>query len=337
MRKWILILTCSFCVICLAFTPPSVLFHTPEGWPEPVYDFKKNPLKKETIELGRVLFYDPILSRDSTISCASCHLQYTAFTHVDHSLSHGIDGKTGTRNSPALTNLAWSRLFMWDGAVNHLDVQMLAPISNPVEMDENIKHVTEKLSATSVYPQRFRAAFGDTAITGARVLKAMSQFLVTLVSANSKYDQVMRKEDTFNVYEANGYKLFKENCSSCHTEPLFTNNKFENNGLLPDTALNDYGRMAVTHNPADSLLFKVPTLRNIQYSAPYMHDGRFKNLSQVINYYMMGIQNTPTLSPQLKKGIYFTAREKAELIAFLYTLTDKEFLKDPRFGYPLNK
>src|SRR5262249_53369535 len=154
-----------------------------------------------------------------------------AFTHVDHSLSHGIAGKIGSRNSPALMNLAWSNDFMWDGSVNHLDVQALAPISNPLEMDETIAHVTAKLRTSENYRSLFKAAFGDTAITGERVLKSLSQFMLTLISCNSKYDSVMRGEKQFTAQEANGYALFKKNCSSCHTEPLFTNEQFENNGL----------------------------------------------------------------------------------------------------------
>ncbi len=309
-------------------------FAVPEGWPRPEYNFKKNPLSEKKIALGRQLFYDPILSKDSTISCNSCHLQYTAFTHIDHPLSHGIAGRIGTRNSPALMNLAWGKSFMWDGAVNHLDVQALAPISNTLEMDEDIANVVHKLQRSAAYRKQFYEAFGDSVVTGEHVLKSISQFMLTLVSANSKYDRVKRGADTFNSREANGYKLFKQHCAECHTEPLFTNQKFENNGLPVDTSLNDIGHMKISHNAADSLKFKVPTLRNIEFSAPYMHDGRFKNLSQVINYYIMGVQQSPTLNPLLRKGIYLTSNEKVEIIAFLLTLSDKEFLFNPALGFP---
>ena len=308
-------------------------FVVPTGWPQPAYNFKSNPLSKDKIALGRKLFYDPILSRDSTISCSSCHLQYTAFTHVDHDLSHGIDGKIGKRNAPALMNLAWNTSFMWDGAVNHLDMQALAPISNPVEMDESIANVIRKLQMTSAYPHLFYNAFDDSTITGEHVLKAMSQFMLTLVSANSKYDRVKRGEEKFTEQENRGYQLFLQNCSSCHTEPLFTNQQFENNGLTPDDSLHDIGKMAVSHNSADSLKFKVPTLRNIEYSHPYMHDGRFKNLNQVLVNYVKGARISPTLSPQLQNGIHLSSNEKIDLIAFLLTLTDKEFLYNPQFSY----
>jgi cytochrome c peroxidase len=256
---------------------------------------------------------------------------------VDHALSHGIEGKIGVRNAPALMNLAWSNSFMWDGAVNHLDMQALAPISNSLEMDENINHVVKKIQSNKKYPALFLAAFGDSIVTGEHVLKSISQFMLTLISANAKYDKVKKGEAKFTSNELHGYKLFQKNCSSCHTEPLFTNGKFENNGLFVDVTLNDIGRMKVTKDPKDSLKFKVPTLRNIQYSYPYMHDGRFKTLSQVINNYIGGIQESKTLSPQLRKGIYFSSEEKADLIAFLFTLSDSAFLHNPDYAFPKNK
>lgn len=315
-------------------TKHTIQFTAPKGWPVPAYNFKRNPLDENKIALGRMLFYDPILSKDSTISCNSCHSQYCAFTHVDHDLSHGINGRIGTRNSPALMNLAWNTSFMWDGAVNHLDVQALAPMSNPLEMDDDIVDVVHKLQRNKKYATLFKIAFGDSTITGDRVLKSISQFMLTLVSSNARYDSVMRGETQFTAQEANGYKIFQKNCSSCHTEPLFTNGKFENNGLIVDTTLKDIGQMKITHRTADSLKFKVPTLRNIQYTAPYMHDGRFKTLNQVLNHYIMGIEHTPTLNPLLQKGIYLSAQDKADLVMFLFTLSDKGFLHNPEFSYP---
>ena len=158
--------------------------------------------------------------------------------------------------------------------------------------------------------------------------------MLTMVSANSKYDKMRRGEEKFTKQESNGYKLFQKNCGACHAEPLFTNGQFENNGLSVDTTLNDFGQITVTHRQSDSLKFKVPTLRNIEFSYPYMHDGRFKNLSQVINNYIRGIQHGPTLSPKLKNGIYLSNTEKVDLMAFLLTLTDKEFLFNPAFSPP---
>lgn len=336
MKKYLVIIIALLFFLLSAFRKKDLLFRIPEGWPEPAYDFKNNPLNEQKIELGRMLFYDPVLSRDSTISCASCHLQQTAFTHVDHDLSHGIAGRIGTRNSPALMNLAWSTQFMWDGAVNHLDVQSLAPIANKLEMDEDIAHVAAKLRNSRLYQKQFKKAYGDTAVTGERILKSMSQFMLTLVSADAKYDRVMRQEDTFTVSETKGYRLFQQHCNVCHTAPLFTNNQFENNGLMVDETLNDYGRIKVSAQSVDSLKFKVPTLRNIAYTYPYMHDGRFKTLNHVLSNYTRGIERTPTLHPSLQKGIYLSISDKADLIAFLHTLSDKKFISDPKFGYPQN-
>jgi cytochrome c peroxidase len=283
------------------------------------------------VALGRRLFFDPLLSRDGSISCASCHLPQTAFTHVDHDLSHGIEGRIGTRNSPALMNLAWSSAFMWDGAVHHLDVQSLAPISNHDEMDESIAHVVGKLQDAPDYPGLYAAAFGESAVTGEHTLKAISQFMLTLVSADSKYDRVQRGEDTFNARESRGYTLFKRNCASCHKEPLFTSGGFENNGLPPDTTLRDAGRRKVTGKASDEARFKVPTLRNVEVSYPYMHDGRFRNLSMVLFHYTEGIHASETLSPKLRGGIALTEEEKGALIAFLRTLTDEAFLHNPAY------
>jgi cytochrome c peroxidase len=275
-----------------------------------------------------------MLSRNNTISCASCHLPNTAFTHVDHDLSHGIEGRIGKRNSPALMNLAWSKAFMWDGAVNHLDVQALAPITNHDEMDESLANIVQKLQRTPTYVALYKAAFGDTLITGEHTLKALSQFMLTLISADSKYDKVMRGEASFNEYEAKGYTLFKSNCASCHREPLFTNGAFENNGLPVDTTLNDKGRIAITHRLTDSLKFKVPTLRNIEVSYPYMHDGRFKSLQMVLFHYTEGIAHTPALSLQLSKKMVLNEADKQALIAFLRALTDEAFLHNPSYQYP---
>lgn len=313
-----------------------VIFDYPVSWPKPLYDFKNNPLTEKKIQLGRKLFYDPILSRDSTISCASCHLQATGFTHIDHELSHGIDGKVGTRNSMTLQNLAWSNSFMWDGGVNHIEMQALAPITSEVEMDEKIENIVVKLNKDETYKKLFYEAFGSKEITGQLTLKAIAQFLVELKTFNSKYDKVLKGEMKFSEMESKGYEIFKNKCSSCHKEPLFTSNQFKNNGLEIDVTLNDYGRMKITQNPKDSLLFKVPTLRNIEFSFPYMHDGRFSNLIEVINHYNNGIKKSKTLSKELKKPLNLSDKERTELVSFLKTLTDKEFLFNKNFSYPKN-
>lgn len=306
----------------------------PKNWPKPVYNFEENPLLKSKIELGRKLFYDPNLSLDGTISCSSCHLSYTGFTHVDHALSHGIGDSIGRRNSPVLINLAWNSSFMWDGAINNIEVQGIAPIEHPSEMGEKLSNVINKLQTTTGYPELFLEAFGDSIITGQHFLKALSQFQLTLVSCNSKYDRVMKGKEMFTVQEQKGYELFKNKCASCHSEPLFTNGQFENNGLPLDSNLKDYGRMEISMNKNDAQKFKVPTLRNIQFTYPYMHDGRFKKLSEVIAHYNNGIESSTTLSEELRQPLNLTSQNQVEIISFLLTLTDKSFLFNPDFAYP---
>ena len=256
----------------------------PSHFPNPTFDFQKTPLDSTKILLGRILFYDPILSKDNSISCASCHSPYNAFAHTDHDLSHGIFDAIGTRNAPALFNLAWQKEFMWDGAINHIDMQALAPISHPGEMGSSINEVVSTLNESNAYKDLFQKAFGEKTITGAKVLKALTQFQLTLVSANAKYDKVKMGKDSFTLQENNGYLLFKKNCNTCHQEPLFSTYQFANNGLPVDTTLNDFGRWQVTGQSKDSLHFKIPSLRNLSYSYPYMHDGRFKTLREVLNH-----------------------------------------------------
>ena len=328
------------CVVTAFINLDDSLFKIPDNWPKPKYDFSKNPLSKEKIELGRVLFYDPILSKDSSVSCNSCHSQYTAFAHVDHALSHGINNKIGKRNAPALANIAWESSFMWDGSVAHLDDQPLAPINNPDEMDEDMNAILIKLNRSSIYPDLFNKAFGNHSVSQENVLKAISQFMVTITSSNSKYDSVMRHQTIFTDQETNGYKLFQQNCSSCHKEPLFTSNQYENNGLAFDTTLNDIGRMKVTKDITDSMKFKVPTLRNLEFSYPYMHDGRFKKISDVLKHYTSGIKKSNPLSSKLEKPIVLSSSEKVDLTAFLLALTDRSFLFNQKYSYPkeiLNK
>lgn len=306
------------------------------GFPKPYYDFSKNKLDSLKIELGRKLFYDPILSQNNSTTCASCHSPFSSFAHNDHDLSHGIYDSIGTRNAPALFNLAWHKLFMWDGAINHLNQQPLAPIHSQTEMGSSIQEVITKLRKDSIYIIRFKKAFGDTQITSDRFLKSLAQFQLTLVSNHSKYDSVTRRQSTFTNQEKNGYRLFVKHCNSCHVEPLFTNYSFANNGLSIDITLNDLGRMKVTQNPKDSLKFKIPSLRNLTYSFPYMHDGRFKNLHQVLNHYVRDIKTSTHIDQRLQGGIRLTENEKVDLIAFLLTLNDNEFIRNPKFQFPRN-
>ena len=307
-------------------------FEKPKHFPEPIYNFSSSNITKETFELGKKLFYDPILSRDNTISCGSCHISQNAFTHHGHDVSHGIDDQLGTRNTMPLMNLAWSPYFFWDGGVHDLDLSPIAPIENPIEMDENMNNVVEKLKSSKQYFDLFKAAFGDSEINTSRILKSISHFMLMMTSANSKYDQVKSGKYQFTDNEDQGYKIFKQHCASCHQEPLFTDYSFRDNGIGINPA-NDLGRYTITNDPSDKLKFKVPSLRNLKYTMPYMHDGRFYTIRAVINHYINEIQNTPNLDPLLKnsKAIKLDENEINNLIAFLNTLNDEEFINNKIF------
>ena len=302
-------------------------------WPSKVY--KTDSIHIDELQfLGKVLFYDPALSLDSSTSCSSCHSPYNAFAHTDHALSHGIDNKIGFRNAPALFNLAYQPYFMWDGAINHLDIQSLAPITNPEEMHESITHIVEKLNQQKFYRYLYYQAFKDSSITGTKTLKAIATFVASIESKNAKYDLVMNGASEFNIQEKNGFQLFSKHCASCHTPPLFTNYAFESNGLMPDTVLKDGGRIRQTKQIIDSLKFKVPTLRNIEFTFPYMHDGRYKTLIEVINHYTNSSNKNSSMNPKLKSVYSLSSNEKVDIIAFLLTLSDKQFLFDKRYTYP---
>lgn len=316
------------------FVTTPLKLEVPKGWPKPDNIFENNLLTEEGFQLGRKLFYDGRLSKDGNFSCASCHQQFAAFATFDHDFSHGFNNQFSTRNAPALQNLAWIPLYMWDGGINHLEVQALSPLTAPNEMAENIDSVLKKLRADAEYKRKFKKAFGNDNINSQKMLKALAQFVGTLVSADSKYDQYKRGKAAFNPSELHGYEVFKAKCETCHKEPLFTDNTFRNNGLSLNPFLKDYGRMRITSEASDSLKFRVPSLRNVGVTQPYMHDGRFYSLSQVIEHYRNGIQQSATLDSSLRNGIAFTPKEKYDLILFLGTLTDSSFLKNERFSQP---
>lgn len=335
-RRAILFLVAFVCLFLFSWKSSDYkYFFVPKGWPKPVYDFKNNPFTERGFELGRKLFYDPILSRDSTISCASCHLQYTGFAHTDHALSHGIEGRIGTRNAMPIMNLAWTKLFHWDGGVISLEIQPINPITNPLEMDNTLVNVLGKLNSSKRYKELFYNAFKDSIINTKSLLKAIAQYTVSLETYNSKFDKVMRHEKDvfFTEQEEKGFELFRKKCISCHRDPLFTNDSFADNGLSFDTDYKDYGRVTITQMPKDSFNFRVPTLRNIEFTYPYMHDGRFKKLKEVLDFYTSGKVIRKTLAKELQKPILLSDNEKKDLIAFLKTLTDKEFLFNPKFSF----
>lgn len=314
--------------------PQLLDFPIPAGFPAPQYSFTGNPLTKQGFELGRKLFYDGRLSKDGNFPCASCHQQFAAFATFDHPLSHGFNNQFTLRNAPGLFNMAWNKEFHWDGGINNIEVQPLAPLTAPNEMAEDITNVINKLKADEVYQRMFTAAFGDETINSQRMLFAITQFVNSMVSANSKYDKVKQGKAAFTQTEQNGYTLFQSKCATCHTEPLFTDNSFRNNGIPVDPFINDYGRMRITNKKEDSLKFKVPSLRNVAITLPYGHDGRFSSITSVLDHYSSGIQNGPTLDPLLKNKIPLTNFDKFYLLEFLKTLTDSSFISDKRFAQP---
>ena len=314
-----------------------LLQQIPAAFPTPQYNFKENRLTEEGFTLGRKLFYDGNLSKDGNFSCGSCHQQYAAFSTFDHPLSHGFNNQFSSRNAPALFNEAWQKEFNHDGGINNIEVQPLAPITAHNEMSETIENVVSKIRKDTSYTRYFKAAFGDGTVNSQRILKALAQFTVSLVSADSKYDRVKRGEASFLPYEQHGYELFQTHCASCHSEPMFTDYSYRNTGLPKDTSLNDMGRMKITNDASDSLKFKVPSLRNVAVTSPYMHDGRFWFLSQCIRHYRDGIKKSPTLDSSLVKGIPLSEKDIVEINSFLRTLTDSNFLKNQRFADPENK
>lgn len=309
----------------------------PENFPLPVYNIENNRPTQEGFDLGKKLFYDGRLSSTGVISCGFCHIQEFSFTHHTHIVSHGVNGALGNRNAQGLQNMIFMKEFHWDGSVPHLDAQPIVPITTEVEMNESISNVLEKLKADPAYVQGFEKAFDNGAIDTENMLKALSQFMMMMVSADTKYDRVMRNESsTFTVEEQQGKALFESKCASCHAGVLLTDQSYRNNGLPIDPQYNDIGRKRVTGQNSDKYKFKVPSLRNIAITFPYMHDGRFATLKDVLDHYDNGIVNTENLDPQFIKedlvGLPLTEEEKNLIIAFLNTLTDDNFLLDSRFS-----
>lgn len=311
-----------------------------------------NPMTVEGVELGRHLFYDKILSRDNSVSCASCHHQVNAFSDPNV-FSIGIDGLLGIRQSMALVNMGWQQFFFWDGRVSTLEEQIFHPVRDPVEMDNTWIQVENRLRNHDKYPQMFFKAFGEPGVDSVKASKAIAQFLRTMISAESKFDLIYKYSNgipltsqeaidfqTITPEELGGFDVFMSlnggDCLHCHNGPLMQVQIFSNNGL--DATFNDIGRKGVTGNPNDAGRFKVPTLRNIGYTAPYMHDGRFATLDDVINHYSHGLVWSPTIDTNMEfinhGGVQLNAQEKAMLKAFLLTFNDPKFITNPKFSNP---
>lgn len=311
-----------------------------------------NPMTVEGVALGRKLFYETRLSGNNTQSCATCHAPDHSFSDPNQ-FSTGIDGLQGNRNSMALINLGWNQFFFWDGRAKTLEEQILQPVENPIEMHDTWTNVVAKLNADPEYKVLFFRAFNTSEIDKYKAAKAIAQFIRTMISGESKYDVMYKNENslplstedlailaTVTPEEFAGYDLFKSlngaDCFHCHNGPLMQVQKFSNNGL--DVAFTDIGRGEVTGNPNDYGKFKVPTIRNIALTAPYMHDGRFATLDEVIDHYSHGIQMSSTIDPLIEYasqgGVQLDAIEKDLLKSFLLTLTDYNFVNNPDFREP---
>ena len=298
-------------------------------------------MTEEGVALGKKLFFDKILSGDNSQACASCHNPQNSFTDLQK-FSEGINGSLGSRNSMPLFNLAWNfdERFAWDGKELSLERQALEPVKNPIEMHSNWIIVAQKLQSTFEYPSLFLQAFGDPKIDSVLITRAIAQFERTIISGKSKFDKFLIGEATLNIQEENGFNIFmdetKGDCFHCHgsnNNPLWTDNKFHNNGL--DQVFTDLGLGAVTGDTNDNGKFKSPSIRNLAFTAPYMHDGRFTTLDEVINHYSEGLKQSNTIDPLMKKvnqgGVQLSTQEKADLKAFLFSLTDYDFINNPAF------
>jgi cytochrome c peroxidase len=307
-----------------------------------------NPLTTEGVELGRFLFYDKLLSASGSMACASCHLPEGGFTD-NQAVSKGIDGIAGKRSSMSLANIGFVNggLF-WDGRVKTLEEQAFLPVEDPIELHNNWSKVVEKFKVHPDYPTRFRKAFGIASpaeITKELAIKAIAQFERTLISDSSKTDNVKRPSD-YSDDELEGYLLFfnasgapDAQCGHCHSSPFYGSNDYFNNGLDAAATLNDFrdlGRGQITKKLNDNGRFRAPSLRNIELTAPYMHDGRFKTLEEVVEHYASGghyAENIDPFIPQIK-SINLTARQKRQIVAFLKTLTDNSFGNNAKYKSP---
>jgi len=321
------------------YAPTPYSFDLPTSFSE-VPQPSNNIATNEGVLLGRHLFWDTRLSGNNTMACASCHIPQNAFSDPDQ-FSEGIDGHLGTRNSMVLQNLAWASNYFWDGRAATLEEQVLLPVIDTIEMHHNWSTFINDIKSDETYNELFYEAFGVTNYDSTHAAKALAQFLRTMISYNSKYDKTLRGEAVFTPQEQAGFDSFNAltggDCFHCHGGIQFTDYSFHNNGLdlMPDdTALG-----SVTGDPSDNFKFKVPTLRNIEYSAPYMHDGRFNTLDEVINFYSIQVQDgSPNLSNLMEMsaqgGVQLNPQERAELKAFLHTLSDEEFINNPAFTNP---
>nr|WP_294905375.1 cytochrome c peroxidase [uncultured Lacibacter sp.] len=304
----------------------------PSHFPSTSY-YQANPVTNEGFELGRRLFYDRRFSVDGSISCGSCHEQRAAFGMYDHDLSHGVNGAHGIRNAMTIFNIAWQTSYGWDGKYSSLNDVYTAHINSPIEFGENINNIISKLKTDSRYTQQFKQVYGSNDINQQRIFHALTQFVSAFISSTTKYDSVKQNLKTFTASEQAGYNVFLSKCNSCHAEPFFTDFSYRNIGL-PLTLLNDKGRMSITGNRADSLKFRVPSLRNLYKSYPFLHDGRFIGFEQIFDHYQSGVQQSLSLDPLLNNGIQLSTAERTALVDFFRTLTDHSLTGSNSFSAP---
>ena len=309
-----------------------------------------NQLTQQGVQLGRMLFYEKKLSKDGSMSCASCHRQQHAFSDTNQ-FSIGVDGFPGGRQAMASFNMAWNNNeFFWDGRAHLLRDQSLLPIQDSLEMAETLPNAIAKLESDQKYKDQFMRAFGSTEITSEKMSLAMEQFMNSITSVDSKYDKYLRGEATLTDSEERGRKLYfleynqffpdssGADCAHCHTPRNFENNQYMNNGLETDASLTDIGREKVTGLASDRGKMKVPSLRNIELTTPYMHDGQFTTLEEVVDHYNTGLKTSSTLDPALQQtmatGLMLDTQEKADLVAFLKTFTDEVMLTKSEYSDP---
>lgn len=348
--RWLIILFL-FSAISLALTP---LFDpTPYVFPRLRFfpampTSSQNQVTNEGVELGRYLFYDPTLSKTRKMSCATCHKQEHAFSDAPNALSLGSNNVLMKRNTMPLFNLAWYPRFFWDGRAPSLEAQIAHPLRNADEMNITFDTLSNRLSRSKFYRNKFKAAFGSNTIDSNSITNALAQFLRVLISANAKYDQALSLKVKFASDELAGFDLVndmtKGACSHCHTidqNSLGTTTEFSNNGLdFVDNAkkYKDMGFGEVTAKEADAGKFKIPSLRNLGFTAPYMHDGRFKTLEEVIDFYSEGVKVTKNIDSKMtfahRGGARLSAKEKQQIIAFLQTMNDSAFISNPNFSNP---
>jgi len=313
----------------ISYENPQIGIEIPNGFPDLNPFVNANLPTQYGVILGKKLFSDKRFSADNTISCSSCHIRENGFAD-NHSQAIGIEGRIGLRNTPPIQNLAFLRFYNWDGSKLQLENQPLVPIITHEEMDSSILEVIGKIKNDPQYVDLFTKAFGDRNITPDRIYKSIAQFEYTLVSANSKYDKIKRHENVaFTSNEAAGYETFQQKCSGCHSTELFTDQSFRNIGFPLNPDSNEAGRARVTGIPADYMSFRVPSLRNVEFTAPYGSFGQFPTLRNVLDYLDSGVLDSENLDPILKNNgnrIPLSESEKVNLIAFMKTLTDREFL-----------